>query len=114
MGSFRVVAVLGAALLIASCSSQEPGTPLGAGTTTPTTTGKTSAPPTTKSTTTSNKPSVTRPKTIDLSGTDGCKVISGMPAAEFGWQGLTPRPLDSKAFPGMKDCILDARPILVS
>jgi hypothetical protein len=109
MGSFRVGAVLGAVLLVAGCSNTEPGTATAAGTTTTTTSPTSSAPSsTTSTTTTTTTTSVSRPKSIDLRGTDGCKIINGMPGQDFGWQGTTPDLQDSLTFPGMKDCIVDA------
>jgi hypothetical protein len=104
MGSFRVGAVLGAALLVtvAGCSTQQPGTPVAANTTSAS--GKTSVPPTGK-TTTSTKTPVNRPKTIDLNGTDGCKIMIQV-QAEFGWQGAKLAPKPALAFPGMTQCIV--------
>ncbi|MEV4311781.1 DUF3558 family protein [Actinocrispum sp. NPDC049592] len=98
MGSFRVGAVLGAALLlITACSTKQQGTPTAAADT------NTSVPPTGK-TTGSAKPSVNRPKTIDLKTTDSCKIMNGMSAAEFGWQGKKTIGKPSVAFASMTDC----------
>jgi hypothetical protein len=108
MGSFRVGAVLGAALLalVASCSTTEPGTAT-AGTVTPTTAGSTrsSPPSSTSGSTSSSAPPVARPKTIDLKATDGCKIMNSM-AADFGWTGKTMSDFDSLGFPGNKECIV--------
>jgi hypothetical protein len=105
MGSFRVAAVLGAALLVtvAGCSTREQGAPVAAGTTSTST--KMSVPSTGKTTATPTKPSMTRPKTIDLKGTDGCKIMSQV-QAEFGWQGAKLAPKPALAFPGMTQCIV--------
>jgi hypothetical protein len=106
MGSFRAGAVLGACLLIAvaGCSTPEQGSPIAGGggdTTAEASTSATSAPPTSKA-------PVPRPKPIDLSGTDGCKIMGQMPAADFGYQGRTPTLVKSLAFPAAMDCIVVA------
>jgi hypothetical protein len=103
-----VGAVLGAALLalVASCSTTEPGTAT-AGTVTSTTAGSTrsSPPSSTLSTTSSSAPPVSRPKTIDLKSTDGCKIMNAM-AAGFGWTGKSTSDFESLGFPGNKECIV--------
>jgi hypothetical protein len=106
MGSFRVGVVLGAVLLLAAtgCASQEPGAPVPVGSTSTTST-TTSAPTTGRTTTTtSSKPPVSRPKPIDVSGTDGCKIIKQLPATEFGIQDREPRQTGSLIFKGFTDC----------
>ncbi|MFD1049841.1 hypothetical protein ACFQ1S_32065 [Kibdelosporangium lantanae] len=100
-------AVLGAALLalVASCSTTEQGTAT-AGTVTPTGGSTKSAPPSsTSSSTSSSAPPVSRPRTIDLKSTDGCKIMQSM-AADFGWTGKTTSDFDSLGFPGNKECIV--------
>ncbi len=103
MGSFRAGAVLGAALLLtAACSTEQQGTPTAAANT------NTSVPPTSK-TSASTKPSVNRPKTIDLKSTDSCKILSAVPAADFGWQGSKIESRAASVFPGMTSCFVITR-----
>jgi hypothetical protein len=120
MGSFRVGAVVGVLLLMtaAGCSTSEQGSPSAAqGSTRLTTSDTIPVPPPSTGTTTktsTSKPPVSRPKSIDLSGTDGCKIINAMPAADFGYQGRTPALLKSVAFPGAMDCIVVAPAVALS
>jgi hypothetical protein len=107
MGSFRVGAALGAALLalVAGCSTTEPGTATAA-TGTPTT-GKSSVPPKSPTSTSasSSAPPVSRPKTIDLRSTDACTVLKAIPKDVSGWTGRDPLETDSLEFRATKECV---------
>jgi hypothetical protein len=109
-----VGAVVGVLLLVtaAGCSTSEQGSPSAAqGSTRLTTSDRIPVPPPSTGTTTktsTSKPPVSRPKSIDLSGTDGCKIIGQLPANDFGIQGRNPQLLKSLSFNNASDCIVVA------
>lgn len=104
MGRFRA-GILAGLLTLSACSSTEPGaaTPQAAGN--ETTGQSTSQPPSTTPLTTSSKSRTARPKTVDLKPFEPCTVLQNL-AAEFGFQGKTPTPGRSAAFPGSAECIV--------
>lgn len=102
MRTLRIV--LASLLLVAGCSSAEPGEPT-AGTTRTTTTEPTTEEPTETSESTQTGTSVDRPREIDLTVVDICEVVAALPLKSYGLDGDRP-PLggDSTIFPGSKDC----------
>jgi hypothetical protein len=100
MRTYRVIAPVLAALLVAGCAGNEPGKPVAGDPTT-------EAPTTTTTTTSSSAPasSVDRPKPLDMGAVDICQVLAGMPVKQFGLDGdRPPTGGDSSIFPGAKDC----------
>jgi hypothetical protein len=94
----RRLIVLGC-LLLAGCTTADPGTPTAGdrpGGTTTTSSNET---------TTTTPTAVHRPKNIDVSAVDVCAVMTGLPRADLGLDTDRP-PLagDSGLFPGSKDC----------
>jgi Protein of unknown function (DUF3558) len=117
MPSKRIVltslALTGLLCGVAGCSSAESGTPVAgeSAVSTPTAPESTTAPPTSsQATTESQAPSVDRPKPIDLTAVDLCRVLAGMPLRDFKLDGDRP-PLagESSLFPGAKDCFANGR-----
>jgi len=84
-------------LLLAGCTTADPGTPSAGDRP-----GETNT-TTTNSSTTTSAPG--RPRNIDLTAVDICRVVSGLPRADLGLDTDRP-PLagDSNLFPGSKDC----------
>ena len=109
MGSIRsaaaVLAVVSVASvgLLAACSNAESGTPRAGDTTKATKPTKTTGDESSESPT-STKPSVDRPKPLDIASIDICQVLAAVPPAPFGLDGRAPLPDDSSAFPGAKNC----------
>lgn len=103
MRTLRIV--LASLLLVAGCSSAEPGEPTAGDATTTTTTEPTTDEPTETSESTETGTSVDRPREIDLKAVDICKVVGELPLKSYGLDGDRP-PLggDSTIFPGSKDC----------
>ncbi len=94
-----------AALLVAGCSSPEPGTPVaGEKATTGAETTTTGA-----DTTTTSKPSSTRPKPIDMTAVDVCQLIGAITFADFAPDG-NPIGGESTVFPGSQDCYVNSLP----
>jgi hypothetical protein len=93
----RRLIILGC-LLLAGCTTTDAGTPAAA--------DRPRATKTTTTTTTTSAPS--RPKSIDLTTVDVCRVVTGLPRADLGLDTDRP-PLagDSGLFPGSKDCFND-------
>jgi uncharacterized protein DUF3558 len=95
----RRLIVLGC-LLLAGCTTADPGTPTPGDRPGGTTTTSASTPSAETTTT-----PVHRPKDIDVSAIDVCAVMTGLPRADLGLDTDRP-PLagDSGLFPGSKDC----------
>ncbi|HEY0449025.1 DUF3558 family protein [Actinophytocola sp.] len=94
---------LASLLLVAGCSTAEPGQPTAGDPTTTTTPATTTGQP--EETTTTTGAPVHRPKEIDLTAVDICKVVAKLPVRDYGLDGDRP-PVggDSSLFPGAKDC----------
>lgn len=86
-------------LLVAGCSTTETGEPTAADEPSATT-EKPDEP--TETTTKADGPQ--RPKDIDLTSVDICKVIKKVPVRKYGLDGRAPVGGDSSIFPGNKDC----------
>jgi hypothetical protein len=89
-----------ACLLLAGCTTADPGTPTVSDQPGGTTTNEAT---TTAATTTTT--AVTRPRNIDLTAVDVCQVVTGLPRPDLGLDTDRP-PLadDSSLFPGSKEC----------
>ena len=94
-----------AALLVAGCSSNEPGNPVAGETTTTTTTTTTK----TSTTTTTSETSSARPKPIDMAAVDVCQLIGAISFADFAPDG-NPIGGESTLFPGSQDCYVNSLP----
>jgi hypothetical protein len=96
----RRLIVLGC-LLLAGCTTADPGTPTAGDRPGGTTTTSTPS----AGTTTTTPSAVHRPRNIDVSSVDICAVMTGLPRADLGLDTDRP-PLagDSGLFPGSKDC----------
>jgi hypothetical protein len=96
---------LASLLLVAGCSTVEPGDPKAAGEPV-TTTGHPDEP--TETSETSDAPPPTegprRPKDIDLAAADICAVVRDLPLRKYGLDGRAPVAGTSQIFPGNKDC----------
>jgi len=95
----RRLIVLGC-LLLAGCTTADPGTPTAGDRPDGTTTTRSA-----ETTTTTTTTAVRRPRNIDVSAIDICAVMTGLPRADLGLDTDRP-PLagDSGLFPGSKDC----------
>lgn len=86
-----------ACLLLAGCTTADPGTPTPA--------DRTSDRPSETNTTTTKSSAPSRPRNIDLATVDICQVVTGLPRADLGLDtDRPPLPGDSNLFPGSKDC----------
>ncbi|MPZ80591.1 MAG: DUF3558 domain-containing protein [Actinophytocola sp.] len=102
MRTLRIV--LASLLLVAGCSSAEPGEPTVGDATTSTTTDRTDE-PTGTSESTETGTSVDRPREIDLKAVDICQVVAKLPLKSYGLDGdRAPLGGDSTIFPGSKEC----------
>jgi Protein of unknown function (DUF3558) len=94
---------LASLLLLAACSTAEPGEPIAGDppATTETPTGTETATPTEQTV----PPSASRPRELDLAAVDICQVVGKLPLREYRLDGDRP-PIGgtSAVFPGAKDC----------
>lgn len=102
----RILVPALAALLVAGCSTSEPGTPLAGDR--PTSTAPSTAP--SRSTDTpveTSAPTGTsspRPQPLDLAAVDICQVVAALPLTAFGLDGRPPLADESSLFPGARQC----------
>jgi Protein of unknown function (DUF3558) len=99
------VIALASLLLVAGCSTVESGEPKAVGE--PVTTTEHPGEPTETSETSETPPPTEgprRPRDIDLTGVDICKVVSDLPLRKYGLDGRAPVGGTSQIFPGNKDC----------
>lgn len=84
------------ALLLAGCTTSDPGRPTAGGRPTETTSAATSA---------TTSAASNRPRNIDLTSVDLCEMLAGIPRATFGLDtDRPPLPDDSSTFAGAKQC----------
>lgn len=91
-------------MIVAGCTNAQSGTPSAGATVQPpsSTTTRSTAPPATTS-----KPPSARPRSIDISGTDGCQILKQIPLTEFGLDAKEARLKGSLVFKGVQDCLLN-------
>ncbi|MFL6120933.1 DUF3558 family protein [Actinophytocola sp.] len=92
-------------LLLAGCTTADPGTPTAGEQTGGATTSKSTTKTTTTNTTSTTTSAAGRPKNIDLSAVDVCHVVTGLPRTDLGLDTDRPPLAESSGlFPGSKEC----------